>query len=321
MSNALQDGRAQPDGRAARVGICSAVGALAVMLAACSNTDPLTQPALRVTPQNVTPAIAATLTPDGRFVLPAAVVNPPGQLSEAQAKAIALRFVKDVARLKVNTWSQEHGSPVQPGEFTVCDRALYAATPYASFDGGNLSEVTVRTFGPHWVVPLCGRSQDLEVVVSFSALATELADHVGAGVMPWERANALAFGIPLGSNAAMYSPEGAALHAFQAGGKRVNSVPELEMTPMPQVPALVRWRLDLEAPIAVTGGHSGVTRERGTIFIGFGESFKNSGMLDRDPKGDAPPSQWTDPVTKAQFTVTPLATAPAIVELVTRSKP
>lgn len=294
---------------------------MAAALAGCGSTERFTQPVPRLTARQVTPAIAATLTPDGHFVMPAAVVNPVGQLSELQANAIAFRYVKDVERLKLPDWVQEHGSLITPEDLATCARPLYAATPYASFDGGQVSEVTVRTFGPHWVVPLCGVGKDPEVVVSFSALATELVAHVAGGAMPWERANVLSFGVPVGTNAAMFNPEGAALHAFNASGRRVNSVPELVMTPMPQVPGLIRWRLDLEAPVRVIGAHSGVTRDLARVFVGFGETFKASAMLDRDPQGDPPPTQWTDPETKAHFTTVELPTAPGPVELVTRSSP
>lgn len=294
---------------------------LGAAVAGCGGSDPLTQPRARLTPEHVTPAVAAHLTADGHFVMPAAAANPVGQVNQTEANAIALRYVKDVAKLKLPDWVAAHGGPIDAGALATCDRPLYAATPYAPIAGGAVSEVTVRTFGPHWVVPLCGHANDLEVVVSFSALATELAENVSNGAMPWERGNVLSFGVPQGANAAMYSPEGAALYAFNASGKRVNSVPALVMTPMPKVPALVRWRLDLEAPVNVVGAHSGVARDLLTVLVGFGDTFHSSGMLDRDPQGESPPAHWTDPVTKTQFTVVELPTAPGPVESITRRNP
>ena len=301
--------------------VSAALWMAAVPLAACANNDPLTQPTARITVEHVTPTVAAGLTPDGHFVLASAVVNPEGQLSEAHAKAIALRFVADFARLKAADWSAGHGTAIQPSALQPCERALYAASPYAALDGGPLSEVTIRTFGPHWVVPMCGPSNAVQVVITFSALATELATQVESRLVEWDRSDVMSFGVPRNAHAAMYSPEGAALHAFRGSGKRVNSVPVLVMTPLPKNPVLVRWRLDLEEPVRVTGDRSGVTRDRGTLFVGFDETFHAGGMLDRDPGAEAPPNRWTDPLTNASFIPVVLPTAPGQVELVRRTNP
>jgi hypothetical protein len=289
---------------------------------ACSDTSLLTQPRVRLDPADVTEAVAAGLTPDGRFVLPTSVVNPPGQLSEAQAKSIATRYVKDVARSRLSEWTAEHGAAIQPKELNPCDRALYAANPYTSLNGANLSEITIRTFDAHWVIPMCGQAHQLQIVVSFSALATELTANLGSTKpLPWERSNVMSFGVPAGAAGSMYSPEGVARYAFTAGGKRVNSIPELIMTPMPKAPVIVRWRLDLEAPITVTGEHSAVTRDRSTVLVGFGDTYKSAGLLDSDPKAEQPNVSWIDPVTNASFTVVLAPHAPNGVEIVTRRNP
>lgn len=304
-------------GRSAVVGLI-----LGMMTSACSDTSPLTQPRVRLEPAEVTEAVAAALTPDGRFVLASSVVNPPGQLTEAQAKSIATRYVKDVAASKLSEWTAAHGAPIQPTALNPCDRALYAGSPYASLNGANLSETTIRTFDAHWVIPMCGQARQLQIVVSFSALATELTANLGSPKsLPWERSDVMSFGIPVSAAGSMYSPEGAARYAFTAGGKRVNSIPELIMTPMPKAPVLVRWRLELEAPITVTGGHSAVTRQRSTILVGFGDTYKSSGLLDGDPKAEPPQLSWIDPVTKAPFTVVLAPHAPDGVEIVTRRNP
>jgi hypothetical protein len=243
-------------------------------------------------------------------------------LTETQARSIATRYVKDVSSSRLGEWTAAHGAAINPNALAACDRALYAASPYASVNGANLSEITVRTFDAHWVVPMCGRSGQLQIVVSFSALATELAANLGtSNAMQWERSDVMSFGVPVGAVASMYSPEGAALYAFTAGGKRVSSVPELVMAPMPEASVLVRWRVDLEAPISVIGANSGVTRQRATVFVGFGDTFKSSGLLDSDPRAGPPQLSWIDPVTKASFTVVPAPHAPGGVELVTRGNP
>jgi hypothetical protein len=295
---------------------------LGILVSACSDIMRVSQPRVRLGPAQLTESVAAALTPDGRFVLPSSVTDPPGQLTEAQAKSIAARYVKDVMSSRLGEWIAAHGAAIQPNALAPCDRALYAASPYASRNGANLSEITVRTFDAHWVIPMCGQAGQLEIVVSFSALATELAENLGSrNSMPWERSDVMSFGVPVGAAASMYSPEGAALYAFTAGGKRVSSVPKLIMAPMPEASVLVRWRLDLEAPINVTGSHSAVSRPRATVFVGFGDTFRSSGLLDSDPQAAPPRLLWIDAVTKAPFAVVLAPGAPGGVELVTPGNP
>ena len=290
---------------------------------ACVDPSPVTVPRVRITPTHVTEDVATRLTADGRFILSTSVVSPPGALDESQAKAIATRYVRDVASSKIGEWTAAHGAAIQPATLTPCDRALYSASPYEPLNATPVSEITVRTFGPHWVVPMCAPGGRLQVVAAFSALATELATNVGSPnqPLPWERSDVMSFGVPLGTFGSMYSPEGAALYAFTAAGKRVSSVPELIMAAMPGSPVLVRWSLDLETPIAVTGARSAASRERGSLLVGFGDTFKSSGLLDRDPTGSPALLTWTDPVTKAPFTVVLTSRASGAVELVTRRTP
>lgn len=295
--------------------------ALGVASGACADAVPVTEPGVRLGLAQVTEAVAANLGADGHFVLPASVTNPPGQISEAQARAIATRYVRDVARSKLSDWTATHGAPIDAAALVPCDRALYAANPYIALQGPKISELTLRTFGAHWIVPMCGQLGELQVVVSFSALATELADDIGAERLPWERAGVMSFGIPIGTPASMYSPEGAAFSAFTAAGKRASSVPQLIMTPMPMVPALVRWRLSIEGPITVVGTHSAAVRQITTVRVGFGTTFKSSGLLDDDPQAPVAKRTWLDPVTNQPFDVVMSPLAPQSLEIVTRRQP
>src|SRR3954468_8855426 len=56
---------------------------LGLALLGCGE-QPATEPPPRVIPSQVVPSLAASLTPDGRFILPAAATNPPGEISESQ---------------------------------------------------------------------------------------------------------------------------------------------------------------------------------------------------------------------------------------------
>jgi hypothetical protein len=283
----------------------------------CFDALPVTEPVSRLTPSQVTPALARSLTSDGRFILPASVVNPSGELTEGQAKAIAIRYVRDLAPSLGSSWSADHGADVQAKSLAPCDRALYAANPYSTLAGAKLSEITVRTFGPHWVVPMCGGARP-QMVVSFSSLATELPTSVSANqLVPWERADIRSFGIPSGVPGSLFSPEGAAQRAFAVAGKRVRAIPSLIMNPMPASPVLVRWQVELEAPITVKGARSAVARDRSTLLVGYGETFKEAGLLDGNPQGEAAALSWTDAVTREPFTLVLAPRAVGSVELVT----
>ena len=288
-------------------------------LAACSET--LSMPAQRLDPSFVTGAAAAALQPNGRFALEAAVTAPANQVNESQAKAIASRFVLDMAPSLQRVWSEQHGSAVTTSALRPCDRALYAATPYLSI-AGNASELTRRTLGPHWVVPMCDKGQTT-LVITFSALALELAVAPRPVPARWERAAIASFGFPPNAAGWMYSPELVTAHLFKETGRRIRSVPVLVMPPMPETPALVRWRIDLEGPVTVTGSISSIARERTTLFGGFGELFATAGTLDRNPQpsSEPPPLTWFDPVSKATVSATLSPLAPASVEIVRRAIP
>ena len=294
---------------------------LAALSIACSETASVVGLA-RVEPRQVTESIAASLTRDGRFILPDSAVNPVGQLGERDAESIATQYVRQFATIKIGQWSREFGSNVDTTALHVCDRAFYAASAYEPLTASGLSEVTMRTFGPQWIVPMCGRGEVIQVVVSFSALASELAVKPSKGAaLPWERAISMSFGVPSGTASLLFSPEGAAAMAFKEIGKRVSSIPELIATPMPQVPSLVRWRVGIEAPVTVRGNDSGNQRQRTSLLAGFGDTFRTAGLLDENVAGVAPPTSWTDPITKQRFVVVLKGNVPATVERITVVRP
>ena len=295
---------------------------LAIIAGACSEPPSVNAPHALLKPEYVTGAAASALQPNGRFTLPSSVIDPVGQVSAEEAKAIATRYVREVAPFLIGSWIGAHGATINPNVLAPCDRALYASTPYALMAGG-LSELSLRTFGPHWVVPLCASNGQAQIVVSFSALATEVALALNSpkGVLQTARADIAAVGLPKAASPAMYSPESAASYAFTKTGKRVSNVPELVMTPMPQVPSLVRWHVVLEEPVSLRGLESATARQRVSLFVGFSDRFTSSGLLDRNPSVALAHLSWTDPVTQVRFSPVLLSTAPANLELVTRERP
>lgn len=293
----------------------------ALATSACTDSG-TTEPVVRIALSHVTDEVAASLTPDGQFILPSFAINPVDQVNESDARAIAARYVKDVAVFKAADWSSAYGSNIDPSALRPCDRALYAANPYVRLLGSNLSEITQRTFDAHWIVPMCGKGGGTQVVMAFSALATELSSALGTSkVMPWERSHAMSFGVPAIAASALFSPEGAAAHVFKKSGKRVASVPVLTMTPMPGSSVLVRWRMDIESPVLVRGEVSSARRQRSRLFVGFGDTFRSSGLLDFNPSETPAQIAWTDPITKSPFTTVHKAEAPQAVEIVTTVEP
>jgi hypothetical protein len=297
--------------------------ATVVVGSACTDAPGVTSSLTTVARSEVTDAVAASMTPTGRFILFTASVLPPGQLSEAAASAIAKRYVSDMAGTQSARWSRESGATVDPTTIRLCDRALYAATPYATVIGAE-SELALRRFDAHWVVPVCAQRGAVQMVISFSALAIELADSVNSptSLMPWGRADILSFGVPQNPDAvAMFSPEGAVHYAFARTGKRISSVPALVMAPNPKVPSLLRWRIDVESPVTLVGASSSSSRQRTQMFVGFGDLYSMPGLLDFDPRAARPRTNWTDNASHQPIGVVLKREAPVGIELISRVTP
>jgi hypothetical protein len=262
----------------------------------------------------LTGAAEQALQPDGRFAFPDSVVSPVNQLNEGQARSLALMFVDAFASSLRDSWSELHGAKVDTKALKVCDRALYAMSPYTSFSR-DVSELVSRTFGPHWVVPMCGDNERVQVVISFSALATEmLSDPKPNEARPWERGHFGSFGVPANAKGELYSPEAAVETAFNHTRQRVTQIPLLVMSPRPKAPGLVRWRIELEAPVTVVGSESRASRSVRSIWVGFGSVLGLSGLLDRKPNPQEL-LEWQDKDGRS-FSVTLSPLAPAGVEMV-----
>ena len=160
------------------------------------------------------------------------------------------------------------------------------------------------------------------MIVSFSSQAIELGTDVATKkALPWHRADIRSHGVPGSVAGSLFTPEGAAQRAYSVAGKRINSVPTLIMNPMPTSPVLVRWQVDLESPINVKGARSGTSRARSSVLVGFGETFKETGLLDTNPQGEPPALTWTDPVTKEPFVLVLVPRAVKSAEFVNPENP
>jgi hypothetical protein len=244
--------------------------------------------------------------------------SPSTQIAEADARRVAIDYARAIATFAQARWSRERGSQVIASELHSCGRAFYALSAYSAITG-NASEITQRTFGPQWIVPLCMSGPQPAVVVSFSSLATELLAAAEAGKHPdYSRTDFLSFGVPTSASSTLFAPEAAAQKAFEVTGKRVARVPQLVLSPHPTAPAVVRWRVELESPATLRGAESGQARSRSAVYVGFGDTFADAGVMDADPRGGKVLTSWTDLVTRAPLRGVMAPLAPANLEMVTR---
>lgn len=291
---------------------------LSLSVAACSSdvqrvTGPITS---KVSAAAVTGAAAAALRSDGSFALPDALIHPNGELSADEAVAIAREYVRNFGPSYVQLWASAHGAAIDLNALAPCTTALYARSAYKSV-GANISEITRRQFGPHWIVALCQREVPA-VILTFSSLATDLRNST-----PKEKQQAyaqtdfLSHGYPLSADASMFTPEGVVSRAFERTGKRITTIPELILPPMPDSPALVRWRVTFDGPVSIKSASNSSPRNRSALFAGFLRVFIASGLLDGVPTSSPVTDSWTDGVTKAPFSPVLADDVPAKVEMVT----
>jgi hypothetical protein len=120
----------------------------------------------------------------------------------------------------------------------------------------------------------------------------------------------------------LFSREGAARRAAVLAGKRIVTVPDLMMSPMPTSPALLHWRVTFEGPVQVRSAAVDSVRPERTLYVGFDRIFATSGLLratSAQPLG--PPPSWPDTGNAGRFTPELMPDAAAHLELVTRVAP
>jgi hypothetical protein len=246
----------------------------------------------------VTGAAAAALKADGTFALPDSVVHPPGQLGQEDAVA----FVEEI---------QRYSRP--------CGRPVYARSAVEPL-GTEVSPMTRRRFGPHWIVALCdpggGRPTAIE---TFSALATEVrASSQQVRDRGMIVSDLMSHRYPAAASPDMFSPEGVARFAFEETGRRVAAVPDLIDVLPPASNAALRWRVMLESPVLVRSQRDTTPRSRSVLFVGFSRIFLRSGLLDVVPaRSPWPDSVLTDYLTHAPYKVILERGVPDSLELVT----
>ena len=265
----------------------------------------------------VTGAAAAALRPEGTFELPDSVVHPPGQLSREDAQLVADDYLRTIGSGYGGIWSKDHGAPIETRALVRCGPPLYARSAYQPITA-EVSPMTRRMLGPHWVVAFCEQGKP-SAILTFSALTTDLrASSREVRMHALSEADFMSFGYPAAANPDMFSPEGAAQIAFARTGRRVRTVPDLINSLPPESAAVPRWRVTLESPVVVRSATDTTRRSRSTLFVGFSRIFLRSGLLDAPAHSSRPRfGESTDPITHTPYRFVLGAGIPDSLELVT----
>ena len=211
-------------------------------------------------------------------MLPDALVHPANELDEGEARRIATSYAHTFGRFVAFSWEAAHGAPVRYAALAACGRAVYAGSAFKPLSI-DLSDSARRTFGPHWIVVMCQPGDGPSVVITFSSLALELSNsRDSVRQAGYTKTDFRSHGIPMGiAGRTLFSPEGAAQYAHDLCGRRIASVPELVMAPMPSAPAAVRWRVGFELPVQVKGKTRSAPRLIQDTYVGFDGVFARSG--------------------------------------------
>lgn len=260
------------------------------LCAACTDTL-AAPPDARILLTSVTGDAAHAIDGNGHFVLRQNVA--PEEITEAQAKQIAAAMWHDVGPLLRPTLEQDRGGTINADALQPCARAYYALSAYSAIpDDGSMA--LRKAVGSQWLVGLC--SGDVEqVVVAVSASATDV--RLGQGriqLLDPGVANFFSMGVPIGTQIPM-PPELVADFVAKSTGQRVALVPQLLMRPHPKGAVVALWQITLAGTVRLTGGISGLTEARQTVFAG-------------------PANGWAEPALASAQAGLPDAGGPTVIE-------
>jgi hypothetical protein len=213
----------------------------------------------------LTPEIARSLTPDGKFTstLPSTVAE--DELSEGEVRAIARAWIKQGFPWVQSRLEDQHGAEIDRSKLQVCPRIYYGESPYESLPAPTSAQVIRRAFGPWWIVPLCvaNEAQVALGIAAYSGVHLEngqirLSQHPGTEFV-WR-------GVRAGSEVPI-APEAAANLAARLTGTKVASIPRLILPDFRNgSPIAARWAMNV-APTG-NGGANGASSQQSTLYVG-----------------------------------------------------
>lgn len=212
-------------------------------------------------------AAAQAVNAQGAFVLPTPAAGPVPMLSEAEARAHAAAWAHDFGPYNRTHLEERHGGRIDFAPLTPCPRGYFAATPYDEVPAD--VHPGVRNFhDPQWLVSLCSPDGTPVVSVAVAAYATNNVA-LESGTLTWRGPGGSEYfvqGIPAGQDFPE-SPERAAELAARRTGRRVTAVPELVLAGS-AAPQYARWRITLDAPVAVRALKRGAVERTNVLYVG-----------------------------------------------------
>lgn len=217
---------------------------------------------------SITPELASSLGPDGRFVLPQPPREAYAQLSPGEATEVALAWARTFGRYVRDDLERIHGRRIEFDRLRAGSPAYYAAAVFEPVEPWVAPGIR-NAFGPQYLVYLVddGGNPVLSIAVAaFGQARVEngmlrLPSAGGMEVVPDAVRSGQGFAAPL-------SPEQAVSIASRATGARITSVPELVMPGRGYHPHFARWRVTLELPVAARVGSRASERVTREVYVG-----------------------------------------------------
>ncbi|WP_420126813.1 hypothetical protein [Longimicrobium sp.] len=227
-------------------------------------------PAPTDTHRFVTATAAASLGPDGRFVL--AAPSAPGDrpiISAERAGELALASVRTWGPSLHRAWEQDRGGPIDLASLRVGGRILFARSPYGKFPDG-YHPAFARTYGPYYLVTLYSGSHPVLLITVAAYNEEARIDEKGLVRRPVQSgAEFFSMGLPANEDEfRLVSPEAAVEEVGRVTGARVTSTPELVRLGMPYHPATAVWKLTLDRDVPVQARGKGSTHRVRELYVG-----------------------------------------------------
>ncbi len=257
----------------------------------------------------VTPGLAASVGPDGRFLLSHnSSAAGRREISDAQATRLAALWVDDFGA-KIRAYLENgHQEPIRFGELSPCGRAFYARSAFLPPSDAVPLPVS-RPYGPYYFVTLCDRGGTSVISVAVSAWTTDLAIEDGHIKFAAFQGNEFfPLGIPRGHRGEYpASPEDAAVFVVGKSPRRVAQLPELIMpSRMEGLPQSARWQLTLDGEVTLVG-HGGNRVTTRVAYVGTADPHVvgTHQAVPTATQPDKTPAAWIPPMsvgeTRDQF--------------------